>query len=86
MPQHRAEDGRLKFFGPTSDGTSMSRPIAFFFDLVTIPRWTIQREAMPSSCPDCGSIIVRVLADRRRVSFCVCRVVTDEFVPRRKPA
>ena len=54
------------------------------FDLVTIPRWTIQREALPPHCPDCASPIVRVSADQRRVYFCVCRVVADEFVPRRK--
>jgi len=60
----------------------MSRPISF--DLVTIPRWTIQREALPPACPDCGSMIVRVRADQRQVFFCVCRVVADEFVPRRK--
>lgn len=73
---------RFKFLAPASDGTSMRRSIAF--DLVTIPRWTIQREALPPSCPDCGSVVVRVLAERRRVCFCVCRVVADEFVPRRE--
>ena len=60
----------------------MSKTISF--DRVTIPRWTIQREALPPACPDCGSMIVRVRADQRQVFFCVCRVVADEFVPRRK--
>lgn len=72
----------LKFFAPASDGTDMKGAISF--DLVTIPRWTIQREALPPFCPSCGSMIVRVLAERRQIYFCVCRVVADEFVPRRK--
>jgi hypothetical protein len=54
------------------------------FDLVTIPRWTIQREDILPACPSCKSAVVRVFADRRLICFCVCQVLADEFVPRRK--
>jgi len=52
------------------------------FDLVTIPRWTIRRDAVRPVCSDCRSVIVRVLADRRHMAFCVCRMHVNEFIPR----
>ena len=54
------------------------------FDLVTIPRWTIQREEILPVCPSCKSEVVWVVADRRWICFCICQVLADEFVPRRK--
>lgn len=55
------------------------------FDRLTIPRWTIQRDPVFHHCRRCGSPIVRVRLDNRRISFCVCHVVVDEFVSRKSP-
>ncbi len=52
-------------------------------DSVTIPRWTIQRDPVFNHCRRCGSIIVRVRMDFRRISFCACHIVVDELVARK---
>ncbi|MEE8492676.1 MAG: hypothetical protein V3S25_01415 [Nitrospirales bacterium] len=50
---------------------------------VTIPRWTIQRDPVFRHCRRCGSIIVRVRLDSRRISFCTCHIVVDELTSRK---
>jgi hypothetical protein len=60
----------------------MSEPINA--DLVTIPRWTIQREPLAPDCPRCGSSVVRVRADDRHQFFCSCQILADLYVPRHR--
>lgn len=52
-------------------------------DRITIPRWTIQRDPVFHHCRRCGSMIVRVRLDKRRISFCVCHIVVDELIARK---
>ena len=52
--------------------------------VTSIPRWTIQREALPPFCPDCESRVVRVTTDDRRVFFCSCQILADEYLPGRR--
>jgi hypothetical protein len=51
-------------------------------DRIRIPRWTIKREALPPFCPDCESRVVRVTTDDRRIFFCSCQILADEYLPR----
>jgi hypothetical protein len=50
-------------------------------DQITIPRWTIKRDARIAGCPACGSIVVKVTAEWRQVSFCTCRLVEYRVLP-----
>ncbi len=62
--------------------TRMTRELTI--DRISIPRWTIQREALPPFCPDCESRVVRVTTDDRRVFFCSCQILADEYLPGRR--
>lgn len=55
-------------------------------DRVTVPRWTIRRDPRSRNCPTCGSIIVRIKADAKRMSFCACRLVEYRVIPKAKKA
>ena len=46
---------------------------------ITIPRWTIKRDPRALGCPVCGSVIVKITAEWRQVSFCTCRLI--EYSP-----
>lgn len=50
---------------------------------VTIPRWTIKRDSRATGCSACGSIIVKVTAEWRQVSFCTCRLIEYRVLPKR---
>jgi hypothetical protein len=57
-------------------------------ETITIPRWTIKRDARSLGCVFCHSIIVRVTTDTRQMAFCSCRLVEYRLLPRpalRKP-
>ncbi len=49
---------------------------------MTIPRWTIKRDARALACPVCGSVIVKITAEWRQVSFCTCRLIEYRVLPR----
>ena len=50
-------------------------------DQITIPRWTIKRDVRTTGCSACGSIIVKVTAEWRQVSFCTCRLIEYRVLP-----
>ena len=52
-------------------------------DRLSIPRWTIQRDPVFRHCRRCGSSIVKVTLDARRISFCTCHIVVDELISKR---
>jgi hypothetical protein len=52
-------------------------------DRTTIPRWTIKRDHRTTACAGCGSIIVKITAEWRQVSFCMCRLVEYRVLPKR---
>jgi hypothetical protein len=49
---------------------------------MTIPRWTIKRDPRATGCAGCGSIIVKVTAEWRQVSFCTCRLIEYRVLPK----
>ncbi len=49
---------------------------------ITIPRWTIKRDPRALGCPVCGSVIVKITAEWRQVSFCTCRLIEYRVLPR----
>jgi hypothetical protein len=49
---------------------------------ITIPRWTIKRDARALNCTVCGSVIVKITAEWRQVSFCICRLIEYRVLPR----
>jgi hypothetical protein len=53
-------------------------------DHMTIPRWTIKRDARTSDCSACGSIVVRITAEWRQISFCMCRLIEYRVLPKRR--
>jgi hypothetical protein len=49
---------------------------------ITIPRWTIKRDLRALGCSICGSAIVKITAEWRQVSFCMCRLIEYRVLPR----
>lgn len=71
----------LQIFQPPTDRVPMEQE-PDGAEQITIPRWTIKRDPRALGCSICGSAIVKITAEWRQVSFCICRLIEYRVLPR----